>query len=129
MRTQRRNQQLIYLCQKYLDGSLVKYKEPIPIYEHCHGIDTNSDTLLTPIGIEDVQKLIIRSDNRVCIDGKWQDRKDVYHTGDRVYVYKKPPEKYDDFCKNADYEVESLPYPTPNQVEIILINRSANNNW
>ena len=34
MRGLRRNKRCIYLCQKYKDGNLDKYKEPIKLYEN-----------------------------------------------------------------------------------------------
>lgn len=124
MRTQRRNQKLIYLCQKYQDKKVTKYKKPIPIYEHYAA--TTTDTDLLSMGVDYYRRLRIRTDNKIFLDGKWQNRNEVYHVGDKVYVYNKPPVNYDELCNDADFEVEVIPNPTPNQLEIILVSTSGN---
>lgn len=125
MRTQQRNKKLIYLCQKYQAGNITKYKPPIPIYENY--APTNSDSDLLSMGMDYSKRLRIKSDNKIFINGEWLDRMSVYHQGDRVYIYVKPPEEHDMLCKTADYEVETRPIETINQLEIMLFNRSGKN--
>lgn len=127
MRTQRRNKRTIYLCQKYLDGNLVKYREPIKIKENYNA--TNTDADIIAMGMEYSTRLRIKTSLRAYINGKWVDRTELYHTGDRVYVFNTPPEKHDVLCKNADYEVEIAPNlgATINQLEIILLKLSGKN--
>ena len=125
MRTQQRNKKTIYLCQKYVQNGIEKYKEPIEIKENYSATNTESD--LIAMGMEYPKYLRIKSDIRVCINGVWQNRKDLYHPGDKVYVYVTPPEKHDVLCKTADYEVETKPIETLNQLEVMLFNLSGKN--
>ena len=123
MRTQQRNKKQIYLCHKYVENGIAKFKEPIPIKENYSATNTDSD--LIAMGMEYPKYLRIKSDIRVEINGKWQNRKDLYHAGDRVYVYNEPPKEHDVLCKNADYEVDTKPVETLNQLEVMLFNLSG----
>lgn len=125
MRTQRRNQKKIYLCQMYQDGKLTKYGEPIPIFENYAA--TNSEADLIAMGMEYPKRLRIKTDIRIKINGRWKMRNEVYHKGDKVYVYVQPPQEHDVLCKDADYEVETKPIETLNQLEIMLVNLSGKN--
>lgn len=125
MRTQQRNKKTIYVCHKYVDKGIEKFKEPIEIKENYNA--TNSESDLIALGMEYPKYLRIKSDIRVCVDGIWQNRKDLYHPGDKVYVYNTPPDKHDILCKNADYEVDSKPIETLNQLEVMLLNLSGKN--
>lgn len=125
MRTQERNKKLIYLCHKYVENGIEKFAKPIPIKENYSA--TNSESDLIAMGMEYPKYLRIKSDIRVCINGKWQNRRDLYKPGDKVYVYVKPPEKHDVLCKTADYEVDTKPVETLNQLEVMLLNLSGKN--
>ena len=125
MRTQQRNKKQIYLCHKYIENGIAKFKKPIPIKENYSATNTDSD--LIAMGMEYPKYLRIKSDIRVEINGKWQNRKDLYHAGDRVYVYNEPPKEHDVLCKNADYEVDTKPVETLNQLEVMLFNLSGKN--
>lgn len=126
MRTQQRNKRLIYLCQKYVDEKGIElFKEPIPIKENYN--PTNSDSDLATMGMEYPKYLRIKTDDRICLNGKWQNRIDLYHQGDKVYVYVEPPKEHDKLCKTADYEVDAKPSETINQLEILLKNLSGKN--
>lgn len=129
MRTQRRNKRTIYLCQKYInEKGLILYKEPIEIKENYNS--TNTDADLIAMGMEYPNRLRIKADNRVCIKGEWMNRADLYHAGDRVYVFVEPPEKHDALCKTADYQVELNPLvsTTINQTHIMLLKLSGKDN-
>lgn len=126
MRTQQRNKRLIYLCQKVVDEKGIElFSEPIPIKENYAPTNTESD--LVTMGMEYPKYLRIKTNNRIKINDKWQDRKDLYHQGDKVYVYVTPPEIHDKMCKDADYEVDTKPSETLNQLEILLKNLSGKN--
>lgn len=125
MRTQRRNKKLIYVCQKYQAGNITKYNPPIPIYENY--APTNSESDLLAMGMDYPKRLRIKTDDKILLAGKWIDRMEVYHEGDRVYVYVTPPKEHDVLCKDADYEVETKPIETINQLEVMLFNRNGKN--
>ena len=59
MRNLRRNKRRLYLCQKYQDGLLNKYKEPIELYRNY--LPTNNDGDLISIGILLIGSSIIAS--------------------------------------------------------------------
>lgn len=109
MRNLRRNKRRLYLCQKYQDGLLNKYKEPIELYRNY--LPTNSDGDLISIGMEYPMYLRIKT----TIDDK-----DLFHPKDRVYVYKNIPDEHDVLCKDADYEVYKEPMLFINGIEIML---------
>lgn len=125
MRVLERDKNLIYVCHKYVDEKITKYKEPIPIYEHYATTDNEAD--LIAMGIDYIKRLRIKTGTRTCIDGEWYNTKDLYHKGDKVYVHVKPSKEFDVLCKDADYEVEVDPVITPNQVSIMLIKSSGRN--
>ena len=125
MRTQRRNKRQIYICHKYIDGDIIKYREPIPIKENYNSTTEQADIIA--MGMDYPNRLRIKTDRRVCINGEWMERKDLYHIGDRVYVFTTPPETHDPLCKNADYEVEIEPElgVSINQLDILLLRLSG----
>lgn len=127
MRTQQRNKRTIYLCKRQVVGNIIKYQKPIEIKENCRTV--TSDAELLTMGMEYPTRMRIKTDLRVRIDGEWVNRTDLYHVGDRVYVFAKPPEEHDSLCKNADYEVEIEPIigTTPNQLDIVLVRLSGSN--
>lgn len=131
MRTQRRNKRVIYLCQKYItaDG-LVLYHEPIEIKENYNSTKIIAENII-PMGMEYPNKLRIKADNKICVNGEWMRRSELYHPGDRVYVFVEPPEKHDDRCKTADYEVDTdiEPQETINQITITLVKLSGKNKY
>ena len=124
MRTQRRNKRQIYICHRYEDNGLIKFREPIPIKENYNST-TEQDIIA--MGMDYPNRLRIKTDRRVRINGEWMERKDLYHIGDRVYVFTTPPETHDPLCKNADYEVEIEPElgVSINQLDILLLRLSG----
>lgn len=126
MRTQKRNKRLIYLCQKRVNEKGIEvFEKPIPIYENYNA--TNSESDLIAMGMEYPKYLRIKTNVRIKLNNEWVDRKDVYHPGDKVYVYVTPPRRHDPMCKTADYEVDTKPSETLNQLEIMLKNLSGKN--
>lgn len=127
MRTQKRNKRLIYLCQQneVTEKGIATYKEPIPIRENYNA--TNSESDLIAMGMEYPKYIRIKTNNRIKLNNEWVDRKEVYHPGDKVYVYVEPPKRHDPLCKTADYEVDTKPSETINQLEIMLRNLSGKN--
>lgn len=117
MRTLKRNKRDIYLCQKYQDGNLTKFKEPILLKENY--LPTNSDGDLIAIGMNYPKYLRIKTDIS---------EKDLFHAKDRLYVYKNPPEKHDVLCKEADYEVYKQPSLYINEMEVMLYRLSSDDN-
>lgn len=116
MRNLRRNKRLLYLCQKYQDGQLDKFKEPIPKWENY--VPTNSDGDLISIGMEYPMYLRIKTNIS---------EKDNYHAGDRLYVYRDKPDAHDVLCEGADYEVYKDPMLYINEMEIMLHRLSDDN--
>lgn len=125
MRTQARNKKTIYLCHKYVENGIEKFEKPIKIKENYSA--TNSESDLIAMGMEYPKYLRIKSDIRVCVDGAWQNRRDLYRPGDKVYVYVTPPKEHDVLCRTADYEVDTKPVETLNQLEVMLLNLSGKN--
>jgi len=125
MRTQRRNKRQIYICHRYEDNGLIKFREPIPIKENYNSTTEQADIIA--MGMDYPNRLRIKTDRRVRINGEWMERKNLYHIGDRVYVFTTPPETHDPLCKNADYEVEIEPElgVSINQLDILLLRLSG----
>lgn len=117
MRTLMRNKRKLYLCQKYEDGNLIKYKEPIELYENY--LPTTSDGDLIAIGMNYPKYLRIKTDIN---------KKDLFHAKDRLYVYKEPPEEHDVMCRDADYEVYKQPSLYINEMEVMLYRLSSDDN-
>lgn len=116
MRNLRRNKRALYLCQKYRDGNLDKYKAPIKIYENF--VPTNSDGDLISLGMEYPMYLRIKTSIR---------EKDLFHPKDRLYVYKDKPATHDELCENADYEIYKEPLLFINELEVMLKRLSDDN--
>ena len=116
MRNLRRNKRPLYVCQKYQDGLLEKFKEPILKWENY--VPTNSDGDLISIGME--YPMYLRIKTSIC-------EKTTYHAGDRIYVYKDIPSEHDSLCENADYEVYKDPMLYINEMEIMLHRLSDDN--
>lgn len=109
MRNLRRNKRKLYLCQKYQDDMLYKFKEPIELYEDY--LPTNSQGDLISLGMNYPMYLRIKTS---------ASKKDMFHPGDRFYVYKEKPEKHDVLCRDADYEIYKEPMLFINELEVML---------
>ena len=114
MRSLKRNKRLIYLCQQYEDSGISKYKEPIAIRVNYQA--TNSESDLIALGTEYPTYMRIKTDLQ---------NKDLFHTGDRVYINIKPDANFDVLCKDANFEVDSEPIVSLNTIEIRLKKLSA----
>lgn len=109
MRNLRRNKRKLYLCQKYNDGLLDKFKEPILLWENY--VPTNSEGDLISMGMDYPMYLRIKTS---------ANEKHLFHSKDRLYVYVDKPTEHDILCKTADYEVESDPMIFINEMEVVL---------
>jgi len=116
MRNLKRNKRKLYLCQKYRDGKIDKYREPILLYENF--VPTNSEGDLISLGMEYPMYLRIKTSSN---------EKNLFHPKDRLYVYKDIPKTYDEMCEDADYEVYKEPLLFINELEIMLKRLSDDN--
>lgn len=114
MRNLRRNKRKLYLCQKYIDNNIDKYREPVLIHENY--LPTNSEGDLISIGMD--YPMYLRMKPEIS-------EKDLFHEGDRFYVFTEPPETHDVMCKNADYEIYKKPMIHLESMEIMLKRRSG----
>lgn len=115
MRNLRRNKRKLYLCQKYVDdNNLDKWKKPILIYENY--LPTNSEGDLISIGMD--YPMYLRMKPEIS-------KINLFHEGDRFYIFTKPPETYDPICRDADYEIYKKPMIHIESMEIMLKRRSG----
>lgn len=105
----KRNKQKLFLCKKFVDDGITKYKEPIEIMTDYQ--PTNSTGEVIGIGKEYTQYLRIKDILKIG---------QMFSNGDRCYVYEKPPETHDSLCKTADFIVNGEPLLTLNQCEVRL---------
>lgn len=118
MRNLRRNKRKLYLCQKYIDdNNLDKWKEPILIYENY--LPTNSEGDLISIGMD--YPMYLRMKPEIS-------KINLFHEGDRFYIFTIPPDEYDPICKDADYEIYKKPMIHIESMEIMLKRRSGDRN-
>lgn len=109
MRSLRRNKKKLYLCRSYLDGDLLKFKEPEKIYMNYQ--PTTSDGDLISLG--ENYPMYLRLTTEIA-------NKDMFHPKDKLYIYNTPPEKHDVLCKDADYEVSEEPMLFINEIQVVL---------
>ena len=115
MRNLRRNKRKLYLCQKYIDNNHIdKFREPILIHENY--LPTNSEGDLISIGMDYPMYLRIKPEIS---------ERELFHEGDRFYIYVDPPSTHDELCKNADYEIYKKPMIHIDSMEIMLYRRSG----
>ena len=117
MRNLRRNKRKLYLCQKYIDNNIDKYREPVLIHENY--LPTNSEGDLISIGMDYPMYLRMKPE----ISEKY-----LFHEGDRFYIFTEPPETHDVMCKNADYEIYKKPMIHLESMEVMLKRRSGDRN-
>ena len=109
MRCLKRNKRSIYLCNRYQDGLIEKYKSPEPLDVNYQA--TNSEGDLIALGLDFPMYVRIKTDIDI---GK------RFNAKDRVYIGIKPSEPFNDLCKDANYEVDSDPIISLNVAEITL---------
>lgn len=109
MRCLIRNKRPIYICERYQDGNISKYKNPIEIDVNYQS--TNSESDLIALGLNYPQYIRIKTDIE-CLK--------YFHSQDRVYVGITPKKPFDVLCKDANYEVSSDPIVSLNVVEVTL---------
>lgn len=109
MRCLKRNKRLIYLCNRYQDGRIVKYKSPVKLKINYQA--TNSEGDLIALGLDFPMYIRLKMDIN---DGE------MFNANDRVYIRTTPSEPFDELCKDADYEVDSDPIISLNTIEVTL---------
>lgn len=109
MRCLKRNKRLIYLCNRYQDGRIVKYKLPIELNINYQA--TNSEGDLIALGLDFPMYIRLKMDIPFG---------QMFKANDRVYINNKPNIPFDELCKDADYEVDSDPIVSLNTVEVTL---------
>ena len=109
MRSLMRNKRKIYICNRYQDGLIAKYKKPIPLMENYQY--TNSDGDLIALGLDFPMYIRIKADIKDL---------PMFHANDRVYIGISPSVPFDELCKDANYEVDSDPIVSLNSIEINL---------
>lgn len=109
MRCLKRNKRIIYLCNRYQNDRIVKYKLPVEIKVNYQA--TNSEGDLIALGLDYPMYI------RLKVDIPFGE---MFKANDRVYINEKPSEPFDELCKDADYEVDSDPIISLNVAEITL---------
>ena len=109
MRCLERNKREIYICNRYQDGLISKYKKPIPFYTNYQY--TNSEGDLIALGLDFPMYIRIKGDINDL---------SKFHANDRVYIGIKPSVPFDELCKDANYEVDSDPIISLNSIEVTL---------
>lgn len=115
MRTLKRNKRGLYLCKRYLDEGIEKFKEPIFIEINYQPINSNEQ--LYAYGINYSKYLIAKVDIDVG---------EQFSAGDRCYIYVTPPTTFDILCEDADYIVSGELSTTLNSTEIRFKRLSVN---
>lgn len=105
----KRNKQTLYLCKKYVENNITKYKEPIQISTNYQPVSSTGEMIA--IGNEYTQYLKIED---IIEIGK------QFSNGDKCYVYTNPPEEHDELCENADFYVNGNPLITLNSAVVSL---------
>ena len=118
MRSLRRNKKPLYLCQKYQDGLITKFREPQKIYMNYEPTTGDGDL----ISLGENYPMFLRLTTSM-------DQKDTFHPKDRMYIYTTPPETHDVLCKTADYEVSEQPMLFINEVQVVLHRLSSDDEY
>ena len=114
LRNLRRNKRKLYLCQKYIENGKDFFHEPVLIHENY--LPTNSEGDLISIGMD--YPMYLRMKPEIS-------EKDLFHEGDRFYIFIEPPKEHDIICKNADYEIYKKPMIHIDSLEVLLKRRSG----
>ena len=109
MRSMIRNKRKLYLCNRYQEGLITKYGEPIELDVNYQA--TNSEGDLIALGLNFPMYIRIKTDLDVGA---------MFKANDRVYINTEPSATFDGLCKDADYEVDSDPIMSLNSAEITL---------
>ena len=109
MRSLERNKRQIYICTRYQDGMIAKYKKPTPLMANYQY--TNSEGDLIALGLDFPMYIRIKADITDLSN---------FHANDRVYVDITPSQPFDGLCKDANYEVDSDPIVSLNSIEVTL---------
>ena len=101
MNTLKRNKRKFHLCQKIeVDGRMI-FDKPIEMKANFQPIeDTRTINQLLEFGPDHTSTLIVYIKPTL---------RDLFHNGDRCYVFVEPPEEYDKTCTTADYVINGEP--------------------
>ena len=97
MRTLERDKKPLFLCERVKNSDPVQFKEPIKVKLNI--VATSSELDIMAFG--DSYKENLRA--KISIDDV-----DMFHEGDRAYVYVKPPMVHDLLCNGADFQISSI---------------------
>ena len=101
MNVLKRNKRKVYLCRKIEDNGRMIFDEPLELRINFQPIeDTKTIGTVLEIGPDYTSTLIVYINPKI---------RDLFHNGDRCYVYVNPPEEYDKTCTTADYVVNGEP--------------------
>lgn len=108
----KRNKQKVYLCKKIYNT--LKFEKPKLFSLNYRPTNSMSDRLT--LGDDYSKFLRIK-----CTPDEARN----FSSGDKCYIYVKPPKIHDDLCKNADYIVNGDPLITLNEGEVSLMKLSG----
>lgn len=109
----KRNKRKIYLCRKIEDDGRMIFGEPIEVRVNFQPIEsTKTQGLWLETGPDYTSTLIVYIKPTL---------RDLFHNGDRCYVFVNPPEEYDKTCTTADYVVNGEPKLYMNECTFHLI--------
>ena len=101
MNVLKRNKRTLYLCQKVEEDGRMIFGKPIEVRANYQPIeDTRTVGQLLEFGPDYTSTLIVYI-NPIM--------RNLFHNGDRCYVFVEPPEEYDKTCTTADYVVNGEP--------------------
>lgn len=101
MNVLKRNKRKLYLCRKIEDNGRIIFDKPIEIRVNYQPIeDTRTRGQLLEFGPDYTSTLIVYIKPTM---------RELFHNGDRCYVFVSPPEEYDKTCVAADYYVNGEP--------------------
>lgn len=105
----KRNKRSLYLCKKYVEDNITKYKKPELITTNYQPISSTGEII--SIGEEYTHYLKIED---IIEIGK------KFSNGDRCYIFETPPKIHDEQCLEADFYVNGNPIITLNSATVSL---------
>lgn len=95
MRTLSRDKKALYICSKIKESNPVQFEEPKKYYLNV--VSTNSQADIATFGES------YKEYRKVTVSTKY---KDLFHEGDRAYIYVTPSD--DKLCNDADFVIYSV---------------------
>ncbi len=108
MRTLERDKKPLYVCKKIPESEPIQFEKPV--LRKLNTVATTSQADIVAFGeqYKEYRRAIIT-----------RQEMSHYNEGDRVYIYVKPPVKYDPLCEDCDFEIKSIS-DSVSQVEILF---------